>query len=90
MQPLLSSGHACGKKGPMPQFFQGLLSNCTLLFELPAVLCNGIAGVSGPYEPGNRLEGICRLDFFLCISLSRFLLEAAECSVIFPDKSIIF
>ena len=74
----------------MPSVSQGMLSNRWLLLELSAVLCDGIAGVCGPYEPGNRLEGICRLDFFLCIRLSCFLLEAAECGVIFSQRDYYF
>ena len=70
----------------MPSVSQGMLSNRGLLFKLPDVLYDGIAGVSGPYESGNRLEGICRLDFFLCIPLSCFLLEAAQCGVIFSQR----
>ena len=55
------------------------------------MLCNGTACICGvSFDDGCAGVGICCLDFFLRISLSCFVLEAAECRIVVSDKSLFF
>jgi hypothetical protein len=61
-------------------------SNKRLLCELSHVLCDGFACVARGHEGYFSFPGIFHLDRFVCLSLSCFLLEAAERRVIIFDK----
>ena len=61
-----------------------------LLSELPDVLCDVVAGVDQTGRSVVHIAGISGLDLVLRLSILLLLLEAAQCGMIFSEKTFYF
>ena len=69
---------------------EGVPSDLGLLRELSDVLCDAVAGHNGAFRSCIGIDGVSGLGPILFLSVYYFLLEAAECGVIFSDKTFYF
>ncbi|WP_431216523.1 hypothetical protein ACQ86N_19120 [Puia sp. P3] len=72
----------------MSEVHEGVPSDLGLLRELSDVLCDAAAGDDGAFLSCIGIDGVSGLGLFLFLSIYYFLLEAAECGVIFSDKTL--